>query len=445
MNRTVTIKVMIRPKHQILFIFLLSLTTILHAQKKEQALHELNHLLINTVMDDLFNPTVASRIYVYPNIAFYECIRHDDSAFPKLSGKLNGLKQLPAPEKNNDHFISACFAFSFVAQNLVGSEFKITAWRKTFTDSISIFTDSLLLKKSIQHGKRIADSIIAWTQKDNYLKSRGMMRYVISNKPGAWQPTPNDYAAGLEPHWNTIRPLSLQSASQFSPKQKLVYSASRQSVFYKNVQQVYSIGKKLDSNQMKIALYWDDNPNVSVIEGHLNYFIHKISPGGHWIMIARQACMQKNISVVKASLVYALTATAIFDGFISCWDEKYKTNLIRPISVINQHIDENWRPFIQTPPFPEFTSGHAVVSNAAAAVLTSLLGENFSFTDETEIPFGQKPGTFKSFNAAAGESSMSRVYGGIHYPLTASISVLQGQAIGKHIIKKFYNPVLVKP
>jgi hypothetical protein len=140
-----------------------------------------------------------------------------------------------------------------------------------------------------------------------------------------------------------------------------------------------------------------------------------------------------------------LTSVAIFEAFIACWDEKYKTNLIRPITVINNHIDAGWRPLIQTPPFPEFTSGHAVISNAAAAVLTSLLGDNFSFTDETEILFGHKPRKFASFYSAAKESSMSRVYGGIHYPETARISILQGQRIGNYVIRMLHRTPTVKP
>jgi hypothetical protein len=170
----------------------------------------------------------------------------------------------------------------------------------------------------------------------------------------------------------------------------------------------------------------------------------KISPGGHWIKIAGQACRQKNISLVKTAQVYALSSIAIYEAFIACWDEKYKTNLIRPVTVINNHIDADWKPLIQTPPFPEFTSGHSVTSNAAAAVLTVLLGDNFSFTDETEIPFGHKPKTFSSFNAAAKESSTSRVYGGIHYPETARISILQGQQIGKFVVQTLYKPEGVK-
>lgn len=414
------------------------------AQSQEKILHDLNFLLINTVMDDLFTPPVAARIYTYPNIAFYECIRHNDAAFPSLSGKLNGLTALPVPVKNStiSFFIAGTIAFSRVGQSLVGSEYKMENWRKTFLDSLKAITDPLLLSSSTQYGNQVADAIIAWYKKDHYAESRGMTRYVYTDKPGKWQPTPIDYAQALEPHWNTIRPMTLKKASQFSPVKKLVYSMSKQSVFYKNVMEVYKIGRQLDSLKRATALYWDDNPNISVDQGHFNYFIHKISPAGHWIMITRQACKEKNIPIVMAAQAYALVAVAMFDGFIACWDEKFKTELIRPVTVIHHYIDEKWEPLIQTPPFPEFTSGHAVISNAAAMTLTLLLGDKYTFTDNTEIPFGIAPRNFSSFLKAAEESSWSRVYGGIHYPETARISMDQGKAIGRSVVKTCSGSVI---
>lgn len=426
------------------FLIFCTISNSITAQQKEQVLHNLNTLLVNTVMEDLFTPPIASRIYVYPNIAFYECIKNDDATLPTLSGKLNGLKNMPASPKGADNFIAACVSFSYVAQSLVGTEYKIENWRIAFTDSVNKSTDSNTVKISLLYGKQVADTIIAWTKRDNYLKSRGLIRYVIKNKAGDWQPTPLDYAQGLEPHWNTIRPLTLTKPSQFSPKEKLVFSMDKKSVFYKTMMETYTIGKTLDTIRKATALYWDDNPNVSANIGHLNYFIHKISPGGHWVMIAKQACEKNNTGVIKTAQVYALTTIAIFDAFISCWDEKYRTNLIRPITIINRVVDGNWTPFIQTPPFPEFTSGHSVTSNAAATVLTALLGDNFEFTDKTEIPFGNSTRTFQSFYEASLESSNSRVYGGIHYPETARISVLQGKALGKNVVKLLYPPATIK-
>ncbi|MBS1509300.1 MAG: vanadium-dependent haloperoxidase [Bacteroidetes bacterium] len=416
------------------------------AQQKEKVLHELNTLLVNTVMEDLFTPPIASRIYVYPNIAFYECIRKDDPSLPTLTGKLNGLKSLPAVPAGVpvNNFVAAAVSFSYVAQSLVGTEYKLENWRNAFTDSLMRLPDTAGLKASIQYGHTIADSIVAWTKKDNYLQSRGLLRFVTGKKSGDWQPTPLDYAPGMEPHWNTIRPMTLRSAAQFSPKEKLVFSTAKNSMFYKTMMEVYGLVKNLDTAKKATALYWDDNPNVSANIGHLNYFIHKISPGGHWVIIAQQACIKKGLPVTKAAQVYALETIGIFDAFICCWDEKYKTNLIRPITIINRIIDRDWVPYIQTPPFPEFTSGHAVVSNSASQILTLLIGDHFEFTDRTEIPFGQGTRDFNSFFEASEQSSMSRVYGGIHYPETARISIQQGRTIGRHIISLLYPEAATK-
>ena len=409
------------------------------AQSRESTLHALNQLLINTVMDDVYSPPVSARIYTYPTIAFYECIRAEDPGLPTLTGKLNDFHPIPAATKTIDHFIAACISFSRVGQALVGSEYKMEDWRTRFTDSLFKAGDKTLIDNSIAYGKLVADSIIAWSKRDNYLRSRGLTRHVTSKKDGTWQPTPRDYVPGLEPNWRTIRPMVMKKASQFSPVKKLLYSSARNSLFYKNMMEVYRISKTQDSNNVTIARYWDDNPNVTIIDGHLSYYIHKISPGGHWVMLARQACQERNIPVTKAAQVYALTNIAIFDAFISCWDEKYKIDLVRPITVINKFVDEKWDPIIETPPFPEFTSGHAVVSNAAATVLTRILGENYSFTDNTEIPFGLKTRSFTSFYKAAEESSWSRVYAGIHYPETARISIVQGKQVGSYVLSLLYK------
>src|SRR5207253_6910641 len=135
--------------------------------------------------------------------AFYECIRRDDATLSSFTGKLNGLHELPAPQNNIDNYIAACISFCFVGQNLVGSEYKFDEWRTAFVDSLRQQSDMALVNNSIAYGRLIADSIVAWTKKDNYLISRGLPRFSLSNKAGTWQPTPEDYSHAIEPHWNT--------------------------------------------------------------------------------------------------------------------------------------------------------------------------------------------------------------------------------------------------
>ncbi|MBK8609390.1 MAG: hypothetical protein IPL84_05465 [Chitinophagaceae bacterium] len=203
---------------------------------------------------------------------------------------------MPAPANKSeiDLPIAAAIAFSYTAQSLVGTEKNFEDWRQKFIDSILYNQQNAeRVKAAIMYGKSVADKILAWAKNDNYSESRGYPRFTLSGKEGSWQPTPADYAQAIEPHWNTMRPYTLDSASQFSPKEKLVYSLKKSSEFYKTVMEVYKIVKDLDTTQKATAKYWDDNPNVSVNLGHLNYFIHKISPGGHWLMITKQACQKK--------------------------------------------------------------------------------------------------------------------------------------------------------
>jgi hypothetical protein len=171
------------------------------------------------------------------------------------------------------------------------------------------------------------------------------------------------------------------------------------------------------------------------VKGHVMFATKKISPGGHWMNINRLACKKSNADFVQSAEAYALLSVSLIDGFISCWDEKYRSKLIRPESYINEHIDEDWVPLLQTPPFPEYTSGHSVISAASAVTLTKLFGDNFSFVDSTEVEYGLTSRTFASFNDAAKEAAISRLYGGIHYRPAVVNGLTEGTALGNYIIE----------
>jgi hypothetical protein len=162
----------------------------------------------------------------------------------------------------------------------------------------------------------------------------------------------------------------------------------------------------------------------------------KITPGGHWIGITSVATRQAKSSFEDTVNAYANVSISLFDAFISCWDEKWKTLIVRPETLINQYYDEEWLPLLQTPPFPEYTSGHSVISRAAAVTLTDLFGENFQFTDSTEIMYGLPERSYNSFLHASEEAAISRLYGGIHYMMAITEGVEQGQKVGDYIVNK---------
>ena len=189
------------------------------------------------------------------------------------------------------------------------------------------------------------------------------------------------------------------------------------------------------SEEIEIAKFWDCNPYVSVTRGHLMFATKKITPGAHWIGITKIASRNTESDFDDTLYAYTKTSIAIADAFISCWDEKYRSNLIRPETLINEHFDDSWQPVLQTPPFPEYTSGHSVVSGAAAVALTDIYGDNFAFDDDTELPYGLPIRSFNSFREAADEAAISRMYGGIHYRTAVEIGVNQGRDLGAFVVQ----------
>ena len=167
----------------------------------------------------------------------------------------------------------------------------------------------------------------------------------------------------------------------------------------------------------------------------------KITPGGHWIGITAIATRQAEASFLDTVNAYTNVSIALFDAFISCWDEKWNTLVVRPETLINKHYDEEWLPVLQTPPFPEYTSGHSVISRAAALALTDLFGEDFAFTDTTELEYGLSQRSYKSFIHASEEAAISRLYGGIHYMMAIEEGVNQGQEVGRYVVEKIQTKI----
>ena len=405
------------------------------------------HLSVDRVIDamvhDIFSPPVASRVFVYPNIAAYEIIAQNDSMYQSLEKQIGHLSAIPKAGKNKsiNHSLSALIAHIDLSRQLIFSEDKI----KGFRDSLYTKwenTNPVEFENSREYGLQISEFIANWMNNDNYPQTRTMPKFrVDSEDESRWQPTPPSYMDGLEPHWNKIRPFILDSAAQFKPTPPPSFSMEKTSLFYKELQEVYDISEQItkkgdESEEIAIAQFWDCNPYVSITRGHLMFAVKKITPGAHWIGITKIASKKDNANYSKTVFAYTKTSIALADAFISCWDEKYRSNLVRPETLINTYFNDEWKPILQTPPFPEYTSGHSVVSGAASVVLTSIFGENFDFIDNSEVPYGLKERSYSTFSEAADEAAISRMYGGIHYRSAVEIGVEQGRKIGKLVVNR---------
>jgi hypothetical protein len=171
-------------------------------------------------------------------------------------------------------------------------------------------------------------------------------------------------------------------------------------------------------------------------EGHLMIGLKKISPGAHWLGITNTVCGQAKKSFEESMFIHTLVSMGLMDSFLACWDEKYRSNRIRPETAIRQLIDVHWKPLLQTPPFPEYLSGHSCVSTTSATILSQYIGQQVGFTDTTEVRYGLPPRHFDSFNQAAEEAAISRFYGGIHFMDAITEGVKQGKEVGEWVIGK---------
>lgn len=395
----------------------------------------------DVMVNDVTSPVAASRYYAYISLASYESAVAFDSSLPSFAGT---VRAFTPPQLDKEELSGADPEFTMmlvlykVAQRMLPSGFAL----KRQVDSIvnlaavnDIGVSKLNFSKSASD--KIVNHIVAYAIADGFRQLNNRARYTPKNGQAYWQPTPPVFMAPVEPHWNTIRTFILDSSQQFKPVPPAKFNLKKGSSFSNQLMEVYNLGRQATQEQKDIANFWDCNPFAVQQIGHVEFGLKKISPGGHWMGIAGIAATNSGLSLKKTALAHALTALTLADGFIACWDEKYRSNRVRPETIIQQVVDPSWRPLLQTPPFPEYVSGHSVASHTAAIILTHIFGDGFSFDDDTEVEFGLPVRKFKSFHLAAAEAAISRLYGGIHYRDAITAGAWQGQQIGILAAKRF--------
>jgi len=433
------------------FLFLLAGVILVFASCKKADYQKVTHnpelyratvkKLNDIVLENNFPPVIASRNYVYANIAAYEVIAAGDPThYRSLAGQIKHLTKAPQPEKGKeiDFEFASLLSFCFVGNAVTFPEGSMNLYVDELKQKVKdAGMPSDVFENSVAYSDSVAKHIMAWSKKDNYAQTRSASKYTVNRKDGRWIPTPPMYAQALEPHWGEIRTMVLDSASQIPAPEPPPYNMTdKNSVFYKAVMEVKQMADSLTTDQKNMADFWDDNAFKLNVIGHASFATKKFGPAGHWMNIAGIGSKIKKADFGTTVAAYTGASIALFDAFINCWYVKYKANSVRPETVITKLIDPEWRPRIQTPPFPEYISGHAVISAAAAEVLTHSFGDKIAYTDSSETEFGIPPRSFPSFRDAAQEAALSRVYGGIHYKNACIIGNMSGRKIGDLVNEK---------
>jgi RHS repeat-associated protein len=298
------------------------------------------------------------------------------------------------------------------------------------TRTLSTITDGAGKTAGIELGNNVADQIFAWRSTDG---AKTQVPYQNSTEIGKWQPSLPNFGGALYPQWPLLKPYALDTGSQFRPNGLPSLNSAEYTAAYNEVSQLGARNSTVrTADQTQIAQFWSDGSGT-------------YTPVGHWNQIAGTVASVKGTSIIETARLFAQLDVALADAGIAAWDSKYTYNSWRPITAIrdagldgnaNTTADPNWQPLIDTPPFPEYVSGHSTFSAAAAAVLGKTFGDSFQFQSGSVT----LPGTsrsFTSFTGAAAEAGQSRIYGGIHFQFSNRDGLTLGKSIGDYVADRF--------
>ncbi|MEK9741153.1 MAG: vanadium-dependent haloperoxidase [Flavobacteriaceae bacterium] len=401
------------------------------AQSSTKALVKDLKDITDIMVYDVTSPVAAARYYAYITLVSYECLSayqptQYQSFLPLINEPLS-IKLEVRPIFSNPS-LAYRYALLYAANKILPSGSKLLPQVKKL---------ELELKPiEIKYVHHIASTILDYSKTDGFLQLNNLKKYTPKRGAGYWQPTQPAFMAPIEPNWNSIRTFFLSKSDQFLTQPPVAFDMNPQSEFYRLTKEVKNVVEENNPVNNEIAAFWDCNPYAISQIGHLEFGLKKISPGGHWMGIAGIASIRSKMTIENALFSHTLLALSLHDAFVACWDEKYRSNRIRPETVINTYLDKRWTPILQTPPFPEYVSGHSVISTTSAEILTLLFGDNFKFRDNTEKEFGLRTRGYKSFRQAAEEACISRFYGGIHFMDAIDQGVWQGKKVANLIINK---------
>ncbi len=391
-------------------------------------------LIYEQVAYQRIKPPVASRIYAYIGVAAYEAGLAGMPDNISLEGQLDGLGNLPRPNSKEEYDWPTVMIHSLY---LTTDELLSRFVHATENDFILLRDKQLAERKSElspevfgrseEYGNALAKALIKWVGEDKFNDTRFYTFYQLpsrNNHPERWEPT--EYNADpCEPYWSTLRPFFLESGEQCHIPLKVPFSKGKDSEFRSYVDEILEYDRTLTENQRDIAFHWADDPGETS------------TPPGHWTYIMNYCIKQDKLNLEEALSIYALVGVGIADAFIASWYTKYKVNLLRPKTYVQEYMDmPDWEPLVETPPFPEYTSAHSVVSTVAAELLTEIFSDDYVVMDSTHVKIGLEVRKITSFRAAALEASMSRVYGGLHYKFAIEAGIEQGHCVKQQILDK---------
>jgi hypothetical protein len=244
---------------------------------------------------------------------------------------------------------------------------------------------------------------------------------------GSWRPAPNEFATSKT---NDSRPFLFADVADVPSVPPPVIGSP---VYKEQLAEVHRLGGVRGS--ARTSAQTDD----------ANFWAYQSSQRGFVDLAVRLfATRQTQGGVYGEARAMAQLTAALADSAILTWREKERYSFWRPVTAIRaEGIDPDWLPLVETPPFPEYPSGHATDCYVGAGVLegafpsldgsivyaSSAYMDPASGSETSAAPVsmgqhaqwarGETPGgrerRFASLDAAANNCASSRIWAGAHF------------------------------
>jgi len=223
-------------------------------------------------------------------------------------------------------------------------------------------------------------------------------------RPGTWRPTPPLFAINPTergaPLWRTWL---LTGGNEVQPPAPLAYGSA---AFVAEMREVLDVNRRLSADQKRIADEW-------------NLDLGTASPPGVWNRHAIRIARAHQLDAAATTRLLAALNVAMFDALVACWTAKLRWWSERPVLEVRERLDASFEPYIVTPPFPGYVSGHASASGAAAQVIAARI-----------------PAARDEVMAMAAEAALSRLYGGIHVRSDNDEGLRLGLEVGRLVVER---------
>ena len=380
-----------------------------------------NQIMVQTVLNAKTSPVVSTRVAAIVEAAVFDAVNGIERRFTPIH------VDFAAPRGASKRAAAVQAAYATLVVLFPSQKTALDASLQVSLAGIasgSATENSQSIALGVQWGQTVANDIMAWRSTDGFTPAPPP--FVGGLAIGEWRPTPPDFTPGAVPQFAHMTPWVINSPSQFRTAGPPALTSDHYTAVFNEVKTMgIAAGSPRTADQTELALFWNGNP------------------ARLWSEAARAISVERHLTLSDNAHLFGLLSVAMADAAIACWDGKYYYVFWRPITaIVLADLDGNpatladptWIPLLQTVPpgitpnFPEYPSGHATVSAAAAGILAAIFGDNTPFTVDSEKVTGVLR-SFPSFSQAVLEVDNARVFGGIHF----RNSCLDGNVIGQNV------------